>query len=602
MPVSPLNRRAFVKKSAVTGAAVAVAGTAGAPAAQAAEREPVKKNRTWSFSVLGTTDLHSHVFDWDYYLDKAYSDSKGNSVGVARVATLIKQQRAAKGEEHVLLVDAGDIIQGTSLAYYFARVQPITAKGAPKHPMAVAMNHMRYDAAALGNHEFNYGIEVLRKFESQCRFPLLAANALDAKTLKPAFQPYTVKRICVPGAPDIKVGILGLTNPGIALWDKDNVSGKMVFPGLVEQARKYVPRLRALGCDVVFLTDHSGLDGSSSYGDELPYVENASNLVAQQVPGIDAILVGHTHVEVPSYTVKNEETGEDVLLSEPYCWGYRLSVFDFELELVRGQWKVTKKTAQTLNPNTVDEDPEIKKLLEADHELVVKYVNTAVGTCTEDLSAADSCWKDVPIMDFIHQVQMDTVKTGLSTADAALPLISVAAPFSRTADIPAGSVTIKDIAGLYIYDNTLYGKKLTGAQLRDYLEYAAKYYHQVPAGTAVDTSTLTNANSFWDYMYDTAAGVSYDIDIAAAEGSRIKNLSYNGTPVTDDQVFVVAVNNYRANGGSGYPHIAAADIAYSSTNEIRQLMIDYVTSKATLDPKDFAVTNWKLTQGGTPVF
>ncbi|MEV3913221.1 bifunctional metallophosphatase/5'-nucleotidase [Streptomyces canus] len=602
MPVSPLNRRAFVKKSAVTGAAVAVAGTAGAPAAQAAEHKPAKKNRTWSFSVLGTTDLHSHVFDWDYYLDKAYSDTKGNSVGVARVATLIKQQRAAKGEEHVLLVDAGDIIQGTSLAYYFARVQPITGKDAPKHPMAVAMNHMRYDAAALGNHEFNYGIEVLRKFESQCRFPLLGANALDAKTLKPAFQPYTVKRICVPGAPDIKVGILGLTNPGIALWDKDNVSGKMVFPGLVEQAKKYVPRLRALGCDVVFLTDHSGLDGSSSYGDELPYVENASNLVAQQVPGIDAILVGHTHVEVPSYTVKNEETGEDVLLSEPYCWGYRLSVFDFELELVRGQWKVTKKTAQTLNPHTVDEDPEIKKLLEADHELVVKYVNTSVGTCTEDLSAADSCWKDVPIMDFIHQVQMDTVKAGLSASDAALPLISVAAPFSRTADIPAGSVTIKDIAGLYIYDNTLYGKKLTGAQLKDYLEYAAKYYHQVPAGTAVDTSTLTNANSFWDYMYDTAAGVSYDIDIAQAEGSRIKNLAYNGTPVTDDQVFVVAVNNYRANGGSGYPHIAAADIAYSSTNEIRQLMIDYVTSKATLDPKDFAVTNWKLTQGGTPVF
>lgn len=602
MPVSPLNRRAFVKKSAVTGAAVAVAGAAGAPAAQAAELQPVKKNRTWSFSVLGTTDLHSHVFDWDYYLDKAYSDSKGNSVGVARVATLIKQQRAAKGEEHVLLVDAGDIIQGTSLAYYFARVQPITDKGAPKHPMAVAMNYLRYDAAALGNHEFNYGIEVLRKFESQCRFPLLGANALDAKTLKPAFQPYTVKRICVPGAPDIKVGILGLTNPGIALWDKDNVSGKMVFPGLVEQAKKYVPRLRALGCDVVFLTDHSGLDGSSSYGDELPYVENASNLVAQQVPGIDAILVGHTHVEVPSYTVKNEETGEDVLLSEPYCWGYRLSVFDFELELVRGQWKVTKKTAQTLNPHTVDEDPEIKKLLEADHELVVKYVNTPVGTCTEDLSAADSCWKDVPIMDFIHQVQMDTVKTGLSASDAALPLISVAAPFSRTADIPAGSVTIKDIAGLYIYDNTLYGKKLTGAQLKDYLEYAAKYYHQVPAGTAVDTATLTNANSFWDYMYDTAAGVSYDIDIAQPEGSRIKNLSCNGTSVTDDQVFVVAVNNYRANGGSGYPHIAAADIAYSSTNEIRQLMIDYVTSKATLDPKDFAVTNWQLTQGGTPVF
>jgi 2',3'-cyclic-nucleotide 2'-phosphodiesterase/3'-nucleotidase len=606
MPVSPLNRREFVKKSAATGAAVAAAGTIGAGTAQAAERAPEHhKKKTWSFSILGTTDLHSHVFDWDYYKDAAYSDKAGNSVGVARVATLIKQQRAAKGEEHVLLVDAGDIIQGTSLAYYFARVDPITGKKGkhgPRHPMAVAMNHMRYDAAALGNHEFNYGIEVLRKFEQQCHFPLLGANALHAKTLRPAFPPYTVKRICVPGAPDIKVGILGLTNPGIALWDKDNVSGKMVFPGLVEQAKKYVPRLRALGCDVVFLTDHSGLDGSTSYGDALPYVENASNLVAEQVPGIDAILVGHTHKEVSSYSVKNAETGEDVLLSEPYCWGYRLTVFDFEVELEHGRWKVTGKTAQTLNPNGVDEDPEIKKLLQADHELVVKYVNTAVGTCTEDLSAAESCWKDVPIMDFIHQVQTATVKAGLSAADAALPLISVAAPFSRTADIPAGSVTIKDIAGLYIYDNTLYGKKLTGAQLKDYLEYAAKYYHQVPAGTKVDTATLTNANNFWDYMYDTAAGVSYDIDIAQPEGSRIKNLTYNGAPVADNQVFVVAVNNYRANGGSGYPHIATADIAYSSTNEIRQLMIDYVTSKGTLDPKDFASVNWRLTQNGTPVF
>ncbi|MFJ3308541.1 bifunctional metallophosphatase/5'-nucleotidase [Streptomyces sp. NPDC086549] len=605
MPVNPMNRRQFMQKSAVTGAAVAAAGAAGTGTAEAADHRPEKAPRTWSFSILGTTDLHSHVFDWDYYKDAPYSDKAGNSAGVARVATLVKQQREAKGEGRVLLVDAGDIIQGTSLAYYFARVDPITGtdgKRGPKHPMAVAMNAMRYDAAALGNHEFNYGIDTLRKFESQCRFPLLGANALDAKTLRPAFRPYTVKRICVPGAPDIKVGILGLTNPGIALWDKDNVSGKMVFPGLVEQAKKYVPRLRALGCDVVFLTDHSGLDGSSSYGDALPYVENASNLVAEQVPGIDAILVGHTHVEVPSYTVKNAETGEEVLLSEPYCWGFRLSVFDFELELHHGQWKVTSKTAQTLNPNSVDEDPEIKKLLQADHELVVKYVNTAVGTCTEDLSAAESCWKDVPVMDFIHKVQMDTVKSGLSTADAALPLISVAAPFSRTADIPQGSVTIKDIAGLYIYDNTLYGKKLTGAQLKDYLEYAAKYYHQVPAGTKVDTATLTNANNFWDYMYDTAAGVSYEIDIAQAEGSRIKNLTYNGAAVADDQVFVVAVNNYRANGGSGYPHMASADIAYSSTNEIRQLMIDYVVAKGALNPADFAVANWKLTQDGTPVF
>ncbi|MFJ8154337.1 bifunctional metallophosphatase/5'-nucleotidase [Streptomyces sp. NPDC094468] len=610
MPVNPMNRREFVQKSAVTGAAVAVAGTVGGGTAEAAERgrghaKPPKAPKTWSFSILGTTDLHSHVFNWDYYTNAAPVDAKGNTYGIARIATLVKNIRKERGADRVLLVDAGDIIQGTSLASYFASVDPITGKNGkrgPKHPMAIAMNEMRYDAAALGNHEFNYGIETVRTFEKQCDFPLLGANALDAKTLRPAFRPYTVKHIKVPHGPDIKVGILGLTNPGIALWDKDNVSGKMAFTGLVEQAKKYVPRLRALGCDVVFLTDHSGLDGSTSWGDELPYVENASNLVAEQVPGIDAILVGHTHVDVPTYTVKNAETGEDVLLSEPYCYGYRLSRFDFELEHVRGSWKITRKTATTLNSNTVAEDPRITELLTADHALVVKYVNTAIGTCTETMSTADACWKDVPAIDFIQQVQMEGVKAGLSAADAALPLISVAAPFSRTAVIPAGDVTIRDVAGLYVYENTLYGKKLTGAQLKDYLEYAAKYYHQVPVGTAVDTATLTNANSFWDYMYDTAAGVDYEIDIAAAEGSRIKNLSYNGTAVADDQVFVVAVNNYRANGGSGYPHIAEAEVVYSTPNQVRDLMVAYATAKGTIDPKTFAAANWKLTQGGTPVF
>ncbi|MCX3063523.1 bifunctional metallophosphatase/5'-nucleotidase [Streptomyces beihaiensis] len=607
----PTTRREFLGKSAVTatGAAIALSGAGAATASAAGREAPGRKEfgarhehgrTTYTFSILGTTDLHSHVLNWDYYTDAVYKDRKGDAVGIAKVATLVEQQRAAKGHENVLLVDAGDIIQGTSLAYYFARVDPIT-KGAV-HPMALAMNAMKYDAAALGNHEFNYGIDVLRKFEEQCDFPLLGANALDATTLKPAFEPYTVKCLRVHGGPHVKVGILGLTNPGIALWDKDNVSGKMRFTGLVEQAKKYVPRLRSLGCDVVFLTDHSGLDGSSSYGDSLPYVENASNIVAEQVPGIDAILVGHTHVDVPTYTVTNAETGKDVVLSEPFCYGKRLSVFDFELELVRGRWRVNSVTADTLTTADADQDDEIVSLVQADHDLVVKYVNTAVGTCAQDMSGAEACWKDVPIMDFIHHVQMKHVAAGLSSADAALPLISVAAPFSRTADIPAGDVSIRDIAGLYIYDNTLYGKKLTGAQLKDYLEFAAKYYAQVPVGTKVDTATLTNNHSMWDYMYDTAAGVSYEIDIAAAEGSRISKLQYKGADVADDQVFVVAVNNYRANGGSGYPHIADAEIAYSSTDEIRQLMIDYVTATGSLDPADFAVTNWMLTQGGTPVF
>jgi 2',3'-cyclic-nucleotide 2'-phosphodiesterase/3'-nucleotidase len=614
----PINRRDFINRSAATGAGVALAGTAGvvaAPQAVAAEAKGKDKDKdcgapkTYSFSILGTTDLHSHVFNWDYFTDKEYTDSKNDDIGLAKVFTLVKQVREAKGRHRTLLVDAGDIIQGTSLAYYYAKVDPITGtngKPGPIHPMAAAMNAMHYDAAALGNHEFNYGIPLLRVFQEQCKFPLLGANALNAKTLKPAFPPYVIKQIPVPGRPPIKVGIIGLTNPGIAIWDKDNVSGKMVFPGLVEQAAKYVPKVRALGADVVFLTDHSGLDGSTSYGDALPYVENASNLVAQQVPGIDAILVGHTHVEVATYTVANETTGKNVVLSEPFCWGKRLSVFDFEVEFSKGKWEVTSVTSDVLKANTVEEDAEIVALLKADHDKVVAYVNQTIGTCTEEMSAVDSCWKDTAIIDFINYVQAETVKAGLSGDDAALPVVSVAAPFSRTADIPAGNVSIKDVAGLYIYDNTLYGKKLTGAQLRDYLEFAAAYYNQVPAGTAVDTATLTNSVTGgvtrWDYTYDVALGLTYEIDVAQAAGSRIKNLQYNGAALDDTQVFVVAVNNYRASGGSGYPHIASAEIVYNGGQEIRQLLIDYLVAAGELDPTVFFADNWKLTQAGTAVF
>ena len=151
-----------------------------------------------------------------------------------------------------------------------------------------------------GNHEFNYGIPVLRKFEEQCDFPLLGANALDAKTLRPAFPPYCMTRLRTPCGRAVKVAVLGLTNPGIAIWDKANVQGKMTFPGLEEQAAKWVPQLRSMGADVVIVSAHSGVSGTSSYGDQLPYVENAAALVAEQVPGIDAILVGHAHVEMPS--------------------------------------------------------------------------------------------------------------------------------------------------------------------------------------------------------------------------------------------------------------------------------------------------------------
>lgn len=469
--------------------------------------------------------------------------------------------------------------------------------------MALAMNHLKYDAAALGNHEFNYGIPLLRAFQEQCDFPLLAANAVDAKTLKPAFPPYLVKTIRVEGAPDVKIGVLGLTNPGIAVWDKANVQGKMAFPGLVEQAKIYVPKLRALGCDVVICTDHSGLDGSTSYGDAVPYPENASSLVAAQVPGIDAILVGHTHVERPQTLVTNEATGKTVVLSEPLMWGMRLSVFDIELALDRGCWLVSSVTAEVRNANTVAEDPAVAKLVRDEHQKVVAYVNQVVGTCTTAMSAAESTYKDTPIIDFINLVQAETVKAALAgTAYASLPVLSEASPFSRTAAIPAGQVSLRDVAGLYVYENTLDAKILTGAQVKDYLEWSAAYFVQTAPDAPVDVSQLTNANKTPDYSYDVLSGVSYDIDIAQPVGSRITALTAGGVPVDPAARFVLAVNNYRSSGGSNYPHVAAAQSVWSTSDEIRNTIIAWVQAHGTIDPAQFGGDQWRLTRAGVPLF
>ncbi|MGW3664307.1 bifunctional metallophosphatase/5'-nucleotidase [Streptomyces sp. NPDC005141] len=600
----PLNRRKFLKKSAVTGAGVALAGAAAAPAAQAAEAKkgskPVKR---YALTVMGTTDLHGHVFNWDYFKDAEYSDKAGNAQGLARISTLVNKIREEKGRCNTLLLDAGDTIQGTPLTYYYAKVDPITAKGGPVHPMAQAMNAIGYDAVALGNHEFNYGIETLRKFESQCHFPLLGANALDAKTLKPAFPPYFIKKFHVHGAPPVKVAVLGLTNPGIAIWDKAYVQGRLTFPGLEEQAAKWVPKLRSMGADVVVVSAHSGSSGTSSYGDQLPYVENSAALVAQQVPGIDAILVGHAHLEIPELKVTNTASGKTVVLSEPLAYAERLSVFDFELVFEKGRWTVESVAASVRNTNSVADDPKITRLLKDEHDVVVAYVNQVVGTATDTLTTVEARYKDAPIIDLITKVQEDVVRAALvGTQYASLPVIAQASPFSRTSEIPAGNVTIRDLSSLYVYDNTLVAKVLTGAQVRAYLEYSANYFVQTAAGAVIDTEKLTNANNRPDYNYDYVSGLRYDIDIAQAEGSRIKNLTYNGAALADAQQFVFAVNNYRANGGGAFPHVASATEVWSESTEIRTRIAEWVTAKGSLDPKEFASVDWKLTRDGTPVF
>lgn len=556
---------------------------------------------TVKVTVMASSDIHGNALNWDYYKNAEYDDSAHNDVGLAKISTMVSQIRADRGADHTLLFDSGDTLQGTPLDYYYAKIEPITSTG-EVHPMAKAMNAIGYDAVTLGNHEFNYGLPLLGAWVKQMKAPVLGANAVSARTGLPAYQPYVIKTMKVKGEKPIKVGVLGLTNPGVAIWDKANVDGKLKFLDLVETAKKWVPVIRAKGADVVLVTAHAGDSGLSSYGSELP-VENAAAMVAEEVPGIDAVLFGHAHNDVPQRFVTNKVTGRQVLLTEPSKWGQRLSVVDFTLAKQRGTWTVTGKSSTTLNTNTVAEDPKIVTLLKEQHDKTVGYVNQVIAQSKEKLSAAESPYKDTPILDYIQKVQTELVSKALAgTADASLPVLSIAAPFSRTAVFPAGPVSVRDMAGLYVYDNTLLGIKMTGAQIKDFLEYSAKYFAQVAPGAPIDLATLTNAGGTPDYNYDQLSGVTYDIDISKPVGQRIAGLSYKGAPVTADQQFVVAINNYRQSGGGGFPHVATAPVVYNAQVEIRQALIEYAAATGTIDPATFAQANWKLVRDGVPVF
>jgi 2',3'-cyclic-nucleotide 2'-phosphodiesterase/3'-nucleotidase len=596
------------RRTVLTGAAaLAAVGFVPGTAYAAGRRGPRTDGRV---TVMGTTDLHGNVFNWDYFKNAEYTDKDLNDVGLAKISTLVEAIRDERGRPHTLLIDAGDTIQGTPLAYYYAKIDPITEGSV--HPMAEAMNMIGYDAAALGNHEFNYGIPLLRRFEEQLDFPLLGANALDASSGLPAFRPYLIKEVRVRQH-TVKVGILGLTNPGIAIWDKANVEGQMKFDGLVQQAKEWVPVIRGMGADIVVVAAHSGADTGSSYGDALPYEENAASLVAEQVPGIDAILVGHAHKEIVERWVTNEQTGKQVLLTEPLRWGMRLSVITFDLERTTDGWTVVQAGAQLLNANTVDEDPDVVKALTDQHRIVVDYVNSVIGESLQPMSAERAVVEDVAAIDFVNHVQALAVKDALAgTPDADLPVLSIAAPFNRAAAIPKGEVTVRDVAGLYIYDNTLLGVRITGAELRDYLAFSANYFQRVAGAGPFAMDEVTNAvtstapNGTPDYNYDIVAGLdaplTYKIDISKpAGGGRIVDLAYGGEEVTGGMVFALAINNYRQSGGGGFPHVSTAEVLYNRQVEIRQMIIDWVTEQGVVDASEFASVDWRLVAGDDDV-
>ncbi|WP_207453556.1 bifunctional metallophosphatase/5'-nucleotidase [Herbiconiux sp. SYSU D00978] len=561
-------------------------------------------------TLMATTDTHGHVYDWDYFQNAPYPAA--SALGLSRVGAVVDAVRAEKGEEAVITVDNGDAIQGTPLTYYygFGDGRQSVLDGTVEHPMAQAFDAIGYDAQVVGNHEYNYGLDMLEAYAGDLEAPLLGANVIDVATGKPYHEPYEILERVIDGK-TVQVGVLGLVTPGVRIWDKQYVEGKLEFQDMVEAAERWVPEV-ATRADVVVVLAHTGQGTvpDTEY-DPTDLNEDVANNIATKVPGIDVLVAGHSHQDKPS-TVLTNAAGEKVLITQPNYWARSVSEVTMTLvEDAAGDFDVDWTNAPpAVKPHYGTESAaQSQKVLDAladEHRTTVDYVNTPVADSVQELPATASRYEDTAIIDFINHVQAETVEQGLEgTEYADLPVVSQASPFSRTAVFPEGEVTIRDIAGLYIYENTLRGVVMTGAQLKEYLEFSARYFAQVEEGAAFDPATGTNAvypdrpQGVPDYNYDALSGLDYTIDISQPVGSRIVGLSHpEGTPVEDGEEFVLAVNNYRQSGGGGFPSVAQAPLVYDELQEIRQLLIDWASARGVIDPADFFEPNWSLVTGG----
>ena len=510
--------------------------------------------------VLGTTDQHGNIFPLDYYTDKR------DNRGLAKLATLIKRIR--KESPNVVLIDSGDTIQGTPLEYYHNK-----KNNNPPDPMMLGMNALEYDSMSVGNHEYNFGLKVLEKARSEAKFPWLSANTYNKGTVETHYQPYIVKEV-----EGVRVGILGLTTPGIPNWENPPNYAGLEFHEPLLEAKKWVPILRGKErADVVVIAMHMGLEEDLRSGEINPGQvknENQAITIAKQVPGVDLILMGHTHRDVPSLVING------VLLTQANYWGRHLARADLYLENIGNKWRIYARSARTIPvDDKVDADEEILKLGEPYNRETQAWLSREIGESVVDLSAERAPFRDTAILDLIQRVQLEAGKAQ----------VSMAAVFNPQARIAKGPVTVRNIAGLYVYENTLVVIEVTGQQIKDALEHSAKYFRPYEPGKS--PADLVN-EKIPTYNYDIAEGVNYELNISKPIGQRIERLEYQGKPVLPAQKFRLATNNYRVNGGGGYTMYKGAPVVYRSSAQIRELIIDWVERHKTIPTEP--TNNWKI--------